>query len=234
MNPATLDAAEGSILPFDQTVRARRSCRAFLPTQLPDAVIRDVLDDAQWAPSNCNTQPWQTHVVSGDSRDTLARGLHAADDAGRYDLNFSWDDNGFTGRLGERRREQGRIYLQDLGIAREDREARGKAAAANLSFFGAPHVALLFMPMVGDGVRIAGDLGMYGQTLLLALAARGLGGVPQTVLGFHARTIRETLGISDDLKLLYGISFGYPNEAAMTRLTQMQRHDLAHSVVFHG
>ncbi|WP_256727214.1 nitroreductase family protein [Streptomyces acidiscabies] len=46
-------------------MRARRSVRTFLPTPLPPSDIRAVLEDARTAPSNCNTQPWTVHIVSG-------------------------------------------------------------------------------------------------------------------------------------------------------------------------
>lgn len=114
-------------------------------------------------------QPWQVHVISGATRDALSLALHAANREGRPSPDFSWDEGTFSGRYLERHREHGK--------------RRDEAAAVNFSFFHAPHVALLFIPVFGDGVRVAGDLGMYGQTFLLALAARGLGGVPQTVLG---------------------------------------------------
>lgn len=221
------------MLKFDETVRARRSCRDFLAEPLPDELIRLVLLDAQQSPSNCNTQPWSMHVVSGVKRDELAGALHAANDARRLTPDFSWDESAFHGCYDERRRKQGAIYYTNLGVDRGDTRARAKASATNFSFFNAPHVALLFMPVVGDNVRVAGDLGMYGQTFLLALAARGLGGVPQTVLGLYAQTVREVLGISDDLKLLYGISFGYPDEVATANRVRMGRSDLAESVTFH-
>jgi nitroreductase len=107
------------------------------------------------------------------------------------------------------------------------------SGAANFSFFNAPHVALLFMPPIGDCVRVAGDLGMYGQPFLLSLAARGLGGVPQTVLGLYADTIRGTLGISNELKLLFGISFGYPDEGATANRSRMRRDPFSANVTFH-
>nr|WP_230885895.1 nitroreductase family protein [Streptomyces spinoverrucosus] len=80
-------------------------------------------------------------------------------------------------------------------MRREDRTARKAAAREGLNFFGAPHAAFLFMPAFGDGVRAAGDIGMYGQNFLLSLAARGFDGVPQTMLGFYADTVREFLGV---------------------------------------
>lgn len=104
----------------------------------------------------------------------------------------------------------------------------------NYSFFGAPQVALLFMPSFGDDVRVGGDIGMYGQTFLLSLAARGLGGIPQTALGFFAGMIREVLDIPENLKMLFGISFGYPDDAAPGNRMRMDRVPVAESATFHS
>ena len=101
------------------------------------------------------------------------------------------------------------------------------------AYAGAPHVALLFMPQIGDAVRTAGDVGMYGQTFLLSLAAQGLAGIPQTFLGMFAETVRSVLGVPDEFKLMFGISFGRPDaEAPVNRLT-VGRAPLSESVVFH-
>lgn len=221
-------------LTFEEVVYARRSIRAFLPQPVPDEIIRDVLEEAQHSPSNCNTQPWNVHVVSGNKRDELSLALHEANRAGRYSLDFSFSNKAFTGRHDERVREQGKIYYESLGVKRDDEEARAKAASVNFSFFNAPHAAFLFMPVVGDNVRVAGDLGMYGQTFLLALTAKGLGGVPQTVLGMFADTVRDVLGVSSDQKLLYGISFGYADEGAQANRTRMGRDPISSNVTFHG
>jgi nitroreductase len=221
-------------LPFAQTVRARGSFRHFLPTPLPVSAIQDVLAEAQLAPSNCNTQPWDIHVVSGAKLTELSVALHEVNDAGRLSPDFSWDESAFEGRLDERRKEHGKLYYESLGVARADKAGRREASNRNLSFYGAPHVALLFMPAIGDSVRVAGDLGMYGQTFLLALAARGLGGIPQTVLGLFANTIRETLGIPEDRKILFGISFGHPDETAPGNQTRVGRDPVSASVTFHA
>ena len=224
---------EAPMLSFAETVRMRRSYRDFLPTPVPEHVLRQVLEDAQLAPSNCNTQPWDIHIVSGAKRVELSRALHNASSAGSLSPDFSWDTMAFPGKYGNRRRAQGAIYYRNLGIEREDHEGRAKAAAANFSFFNAPHVAMLFMPMIGDCVRVAADIGMYGQTFLLALAVRSLGGVPQTNIGLFANTVREVLGVPADLKLLYGISFGYPNTIAAGNRERMARVDITESVTFH-
>jgi nitroreductase len=214
-------------------LRERRSTRAFLPEQVPEETIATVLADAQETPSNCNTQPWDVHVVSGATRERLADALHKANAADELSLDFTFDVSLFEGRLGERRRAQGAAYHESLGISREDFEARRRASADNLSFFGAPHVALLFMPLLGDGVRVASDVGMYAQTLLLSFAARGIAAVPQTSLGYYAEQTRRVLGLASDRKLLFGISFGFPDPASPAFNYKIGRDPIDHNVTFY-
>ncbi|UZW57252.1 nitroreductase [Sphingobium sp. JS3065] len=219
---------------FHDVVRDRHSVRRFLPTPVSDAVIRRVVEDAQHAPSNCNTQPWQVHIVSGGARDTLSQALLAADEAGRWTPDFSFATADFHGIYSERSRAQGAAYYQAIGVSRDAFDERRTASLFNLEFFGAPHVALLFMPAFGDSVRVAGDIGMYAQTFLLSLTAHGLGGIPQTMLGFYAETIRESLGIDPSLKMLFGISFGYPDESSDANSYRIGKAPLEESVTFHG
>lgn len=61
-------------------------------------------------------------------------------------------------------------------------------------FHGAPHVAMLFAPDTAEA-RLAADVGMYAQTLLLALTARGVASCPQGLLSFDADTVRDVLGV---------------------------------------
>ena len=223
----------GTTKSFEETVRTRRSYRGFLRTPVPDAILKDVLEDAQRAPSNCNTQPWNVHIVSAPLLDEMSKAILAKNDAGDYSPDFTFDMAEFHGPYGERKDAQGRAYYEAMEVMREDKAGRHRAAALNYSFFDAPHAAFLFMPSFGDNVRVAGDIGMYGQTFLLSLAARGLGGIPQTSLGFFAGTIREFLGIKEELKLLFAISFGYPDEAAPGNRMRMGRVPVADSVTFH-
>lgn len=218
---------------FQDVVRRRHSVRSFLSDPVPEAVLRAVAEDAQLAPSNCNTQPWQVHIASGAKRDEVSRAIFAADEAGHYTPDFSFAIEDFEGVCNQRAKDQGAAYYQAIGVAREAIEDRRTAARYNLEFFGAPHVALLFMPSVGDNVRVASDIGMYGQTFLLSLTAHGLGGIPQTMLGFYAGTIREVLGIDPSLKMLFGISFGFPDMDAAANRYRIGKAPIEDSVTFH-
>src|SRR5260370_17793912 len=45
-------------------VASRFSCRAFLPTPVPLATVRDILERAACAPSGGNLQPWRVHALT--------------------------------------------------------------------------------------------------------------------------------------------------------------------------
>ena len=89
------------------------------------------------------------------------------------------------------------------------------------------------MSSFGDNVRVASDIGMYAQTFLLSLAAHALGGISQTSLGFCEKTIREFLGVPDEYKLLFGISFGYPDHTAPCNHARTGCDPVFGSVSFH-
>ena len=52
----------------DAAITSRRSIRAFLPTPVCDATVREILEVASRAPSGTNTQPWKVHVLTGASK----------------------------------------------------------------------------------------------------------------------------------------------------------------------
>ena len=84
------------------------------------------------------------------------------------------------------------------------------------------------------GLREAADLGMYAQTLMLAMTAHGLGSCPQTALSFQVDFIREQLGLDASNKLLFGLSFGYPDPDAPVNSCTTDRAALSDTVIFHS
>ncbi|WP_285189411.1 nitroreductase [Rhodococcus sp. MEB041] len=212
-------------------LRARPSTRAFLPTPLPMADITDILEDAQTSPSNSNTQPWTVHVVSDPKRRVISERMLAQFEAGRQSPDFTLGYG--DGRYSDRAGAHGATLYGALGIERADAERRLELQRENLRFYGAPHVAFLFMPMIGDGVRTAGDIGMCAQTFLLSLESRGYAGIPQTMLGMYADDVRAVLDVSDDMKLLFGISFGTADPSEPINDLDMHRLPVADTVVVH-
>lgn len=218
---------------FRDVVRERYSARTYRPDPVPQDVIKAVLHDAQTAPSNANIQPWQVHIVSGEARDRLSAAMLADEAAGHLTPDYPFGYDELYGAFSERQVRQASEYYQSIGVARDAKDLRRVEFLRNLEFFGAPHACLLFMPQFYDGVRIASDVGMYGQTFLLSLAAHGLQGCPQTLLGFFAGTVRDVLGIDPEMKMLFGISFGYPDLDASGSRYRIGRAPIEESVTFH-
>ncbi len=215
---------------FLNIVSNRRSMRAFKSDSVPREVIEAVMGGAQQAPSNCNTQPWFVHVVTGDTLEQLRTELPSKFAAGEVALDFPYDGQ-YDGVYKERQYASATALYDALGISREEKAARNNWFMRNFTFFDAPAVAFFTLPSQ-FGLREACDLGMYAQTVMLGLVAHGLGSCPQTSLGFLANVIRPALGLGDHEKLMFGLSFGYPTETPVNQV-RTQRAALHDVVTFH-
>jgi len=217
---------------FDEIVAERRSLRAFLPQAVDPVTLATIFAVAQRAPSNCNSQPWITHVVSGDKLETLRAQMPERFMSGNFNMDFPYDGN-YQGVYKERQYGAAQALYDAVGIQRADKVARNVQFMRNFTFFDAPHVAFLFLPEP-FGLREAADLGMYAQTLMLTLTAHGLGSCPQTALSFQADFVREQLGLEASNKLLFGLSFGFPDRDAPANTCWTDRATGTDAVTFHS
>jgi len=214
----------------ERIIRGRRAVRAYRPDPVPDTVLAAVFDLAASAPSHSNTQPWSVDVVSAGARQRLGEALVRAAESGEPPTP-DFPLRPYTGAAAERSFAAGALMHEAQGIARGDRAGRRRAFLAGLRFYGAPHVALLSVPADADE-RMAADLGIYAQTLMLAMTAHGVASCPQGVLGLYADAVRSVLGPSTD-KLLFGISFGYPEPGAAATMPAIPRAPLTETTRFH-
>ena len=67
---------------FESVVRGRRSIRAYEPDAVPQELVREILDEARWAPSWRNTQSWNVWVLTGDALQRFKDELKAAAERG--------------------------------------------------------------------------------------------------------------------------------------------------------
>ena len=216
---------------FDRIAQSRRSIRGFLPTPVDQELQEHIFRVASFAPSNCNTQPWQSHVVSGAIRDRLSAIFMQTIAEGKHSLDFPYEAK-YDGDYRQRQIDVAVLLYQALGIARDDQQGRKQAFLRNLEFFDAPHVVFLFMPD-WCGVREACDVGLYAQNLMMTMWAHGVASCPQTILGYDADSVRRELGIDDGMKLLFGISFGYEDPELPQNRIVPERAELAQLVEFH-
>jgi nitroreductase len=230
-DPCKVDRLGDLVAYAERLIRGRRATRSFRPTPVPEETLRAIFSLAGAAPSNSNAQPWQVEVVSGQARDALAEALQAAYRAGKQSVDFPYSEDIYGPVHQRRRAAAGAALYGALGIGLEDYDKRAAYDAESLGFYGAPHVALLFAPDTAEA-RLAADVGMYGQTLLLAMTAHGVASCPQGLLSFYADTVRDVLGVRGG-KLLFGISFGYADAGAPVNRITVGREPLAATTRFH-
>ena len=113
----------------------RRSVRGFLPKTVPEETMRNVFEQAQQAPSNCNTQPWYVVVASGDLRDSLRDQFIGRAMAGTPSApDFSYVSK-FEGVYRGRQVDCAGALYGEMEIARDDKAGRSRAALRNFEFF---------------------------------------------------------------------------------------------------
>jgi nitroreductase len=216
----------------DEAIRLRRSVRGYLAREVPQQVLQEVFHLAQLSPSNCNVQPWSPHVVSGEALRGLGEALVTA---GMRDqpIKPDWPADGiFTGIYRDRQVDAARSLYGAMGVERHDRQARKLAYIRNHAFFDAPHAVFIFMAEPFD-TREATDIGMYAQTVMLLLTARGIASCAQGALGLFPDIVRQHLGVAPNLKLLFGISFGYEDTSVKANAARVGRAEVDDVVQFH-
>jgi nitroreductase len=212
-------------------IRERRSVRDFRPDEIPAALLDEVLEDASWAPSWSNTQPYRVAIASGELKARLKEEL-----AVRFDIGIRAEAGGWPAKLkmlftrkglpdGDfstrfpypeallpARRATGFGLYKLLGIDRKDMEARNRQMRRNFEFFGAPTVMFVF---VHQGLREFSvlDAGIWLQTLMLSAQARGLATCAQGALATWAGPVKQAFAVPKDYKLICGLSIGYASDA---------------------
>ena len=149
---------------FD-AVASRYSCRAFLPTPVPEATVRDILERAARAPSGGNVQPWRVHALAGEKLEELRAIVRARlDELPRFEgAEYDIYPRELKEPYESRRQRSGVMLYQSIGVTREDRAGRYRQYARNFLFYDAP-VGLFFSIDRSMGPPQWSDLGGYIQT----------------------------------------------------------------------
>jgi nitroreductase len=196
-------------------LRSTGSSREFTDRQVDDATIAAILDDARFAPSGGNRQPWRVAVVHDAS---IRRQLADL-------MNPVWYEY-----LGESQVAPGAPFAFGRSTGASPIEAPNPlldeiedvpavlAIAADLN-----KIAL----MDGDAGRppMSGGASVYPfcWSILLAARARGLGGVMTTFLSRAESGAAPVLGLPADHALVATIFLGYP----VHQVTRLGRRPVA-------
>jgi len=209
----------------------RSSIRAFIDRPVENEVLKNIFRLAQRSISNCNVQPWQTYVVSGETKTKLKNALieHIMSRQ-QPQPEFDWIPK-YQGQHRERQFGSANALYGALGIDRKDKAAQQVSMLQNWRFFNAPH-AVFFCMEKYLGIMGAVDLGIYAQTLSLLMQERGIDSCMQGALGQFPLPVKQMLNIPDEMGILFGMSFGYADESAAANNTTTERVELKESVSF--
>jgi nitroreductase len=207
----------------DAAITTRRSIRAFLPTPVPEATVREILEVASRAPSGTNTQPWKVHVLMGAARERLGDAIRAAydDPAERatHTEEYDYYPREWTSPYIDRRRKVGWDLYGLLEIGKTDKDRMHAQHGRNYVFFDAP-VGLIFTidRILAQGSWL--DYGMFLENIMVAARGRGLDTCPQAAFTQFHRIIKRELQLGDHEMVVCGMALGVADhDAVANRLT---------------
>lgn len=121
-------------------VASRYSCRAFLPTSVPETIVRDIVGRAARAPSAANIQPWRVDAIAGDRLEALLALLRPRMDELPKGEGTEYEiyPRALAEPYSSRRFAVGDMLYRSIGVTREDKAGRYRQYARNFEFFGAP------------------------------------------------------------------------------------------------
>lgn len=218
-----------------EAVESRYSCRAFLPTPVPEKTVREILQSAARAPSGGNLQPWIVHALAGKRLEALKNELRPRFDELPFaeGAEYGVYPSPLKQPYKDRRFKVGELLYNSINIAREDRPGRYRQFARNFEFFGAP-VGIFFSLDRTMGPPQWSDLGMHVQNVMLLARGYGLHSCAQEAWTYWHKTVSRFLELPPELMLFCGVALGYADEAAPINQWRSPREDVTGFAAFQG
>lgn len=218
-----------------KALQSRHTCRAFLPTPVPQSTVEAILRGASQAPSGGNFQPWWVWALAGEDlrrlkdavADKIAQGQLMEGDF-EY-LIYPPDKEPYA----TRRFRNGEAMYQAIDVARDDGAGRLRQYARNFEFFGAPVGLFLAIDRTMQQGQWV-DLGLYLQSVMLLAREYGLHTAAIEGWSLFHKTVREHLRLPDDLMLFCGVALGHADPDAPINRVRAERAPLAEFAELRG
>lgn len=216
-----------------EAITSRRAVRAFLPEEVPQETIAQILEIAARAPSGSNIQPWHVDVVSGQTRDRLTKGICKRFDAGDFgEEAYQYYPDPWREPYLARRRATGWGLYAALGIERHEKDRMQAQHRRNFDFFDAP-VGLIITIERDLPVGSWLDCGMFLQNIMIAARGFGLDTCPQQAFAAYHATIREVLKLPEDRTVICAIALGVADTTDPANGFSTAREPLEQFASFH-
>jgi nitroreductase len=209
-----------------KVIKGRRSIRKYKPDEVPENLIREIIEDARWAPSGGNTQPWELYVATGESlrkfkeanRRNLLEGVPPTPDIA---MQQDWPEV-----MKMRYQALARNTLTSQNIDRKDQEARRKYNADMFALFDGPGLILFCLDKALSLEYAMLDIGMILQTVCSLAYDRGLGTCILAASILYPQLAREILSVPGSKNVVIGIALGYPDWEAPVNNFKRERAEL--------
>ena len=194
-----------------ETIRSRRSVRAFTDEPVDRLLLEAVLRDASRAPSAINMQPWEVHIVLGEERKRLSKRLLRA----YRERQITCGPGAAKELIPERFLQRSRESVDQMTPLVETMGSDFKTYIneGSLDFYGAPAVVLLFLDELLLPERLV-DVGSFMGYLILAAAGHGLGSCPIGLVSAYQDEVKDQLNIPESKTLVISVALGKPDPKA--------------------
>jgi len=210
---------------FESVIRGRRSIRAYAPEPVPERAIREILDEARWAPSWRNTQSWNVWVLTGGALQRYKDELKAAaerDEPAALDLpaTAEWPQ-ACSARIATTMKSR----AATLDAAGEPSDPAA-ALARMADLFGAPCLLVFGFDDCLAEAYASFDSGAFVENVCLAAYDRGLGTCIVATVIRYPDLLRRLLPGAEGKRFVVSVTLGAPVADAPANTFARSRADL--------
>ena len=218
-----------------EAMQSRRSIRGFTKDPVPRALLEEIIELANRAPSSMNTQPWHLHVLTGAPLERVREGNSTRMLSGVPPVREIVDHGAYQGPHRDRQVEIAKQLFAAMGIARDDKDMRQDWVMRGFRQFDAPvSIVVTFDKSLEGGTIAHFDLGAVTYGLVLAAWSKGLGAVVNGQGIMQTPVVREHAGIPDDEVILTCVALGWPDEEFAANSVVSRRREVDQVARFVG
>ena len=218
-----------------KAIKTRRSIRSFKKKTVPISDIKKILELASLSPSGSNTQPWNVHVLYGNSlkkftQEMVKEFLKNNKNLKLERLNYM---KTYRSPYLERRRKVGWDLYNLLGIKKGNFKKTLEFHSKNYNFFNAP-IGLIFSIEKDLGWMSWLDYGMFIQNISLVCRSFGLHSCPQAAWGLVYKKANKLLKLNKNFTVHCGMAIGYENEKDTVNNLRTERESIKNFCKFYN
>lgn len=195
----------------ESILKTRHSARSFLDKPVEEAIIREIISDAQTAPSWCNSQPAKVYVLTGSAAKEMAQ-THYENNLNR---TKSWAE--IMPPQPDTWNPENNDNIAEYLTAADTNEGQNDKfgfISRNKNIFESPVIVYITIPK-NSTMYQAYDAGAFGYGICLSAHEHGLASIPAYEFVRFPQEIRDVFSIPENESLLMGIGIGYADDASI-------------------